>query len=151
MTTLQERLQDDVKTAMKAGKKDELEVLRTLLSDAKNVAIDAGLDRGGIPDEVMMKVIRKGVKSRRESIELYKQGKRDDLVAKEEFQIGVIQQYLPADMSDAELEVIVDSVILEVGASDKSAMGAVMKGVMARVEGRADGRRISPIVNARLS
>lgn len=151
MTTLHERLQADVKDAMKAGRKDELEVLRTLLADAKNAAIADGLDRGGIPDPVMLKVIRKGVKSRRESVELYEKGGRDDLVAREQFQIEVLQRYLPADMSDAELEVIVDTVIVELDAKDKSSMGLVMKTVLERVEGRADGKRVSPIVAARLS
>ena len=151
MTTLQARLAEDVKDAMKGGRKDELEVLRTLTADAKKTAIDTGLDRTNIPDDVMLKVIRKGVKSRRESVELFQKGGRDDLVAREQFQIDVLQRYLPAEMSDAELEVIVDTVLVELGASDKSAMGAVMKAVLAKVEGRADGKRVSPIVAKRLS
>ena len=151
MASLEERLRDDIKTAMKEGRKDELEVLRTMMADIKNTAIREGGDRTGVSDEVVLGVLRKGVKTRSESAAMYAEAGRDDLEQKERFQIGVIERYLPQQMSDAELEVIVDTAILEVGASSKKEMGAVMKLVKERVEGRADGKRISGIVSARLS
>jgi len=150
MTSLEERIRDDIKTAMKSGAKDDLEVLRMLMADAKNVAIKAGGERTGLSDELVLGVLRKGVKTRTEAADMYAEAGRDDLQAKERFQIEVLKRYLPAEMSEAELEVIVDTVIVELGASTKKEMGLVMKTVMERVEGRADGKAVSSIVAARL-
>ncbi|GJM21860.1 MAG: aspartyl-tRNA amidotransferase subunit B [Planctomycetota bacterium] len=150
MTSLEARLRDDIKSAMKSGEKDALEVLRMLLADAKNVAIKEGGERTGLSDELVMNVLRKGVKTRAEAAKMYADAGRDDLESKERFQIEVLKQYLPAEMSEAELEVIVDTVIVELGASTKKEMGLVMKTVMERTEGRADGKRVSAIVGARL-
>lgn len=151
MTNLETRLKDDIKTAMKSGAKDELEVLRTILSDIKNAAIAEGLEREGFDDEIVIKVLRRGVKTRSESAEMYRTAERADLENKERFQIEVLRRYLPTEMSSAELEVIVDTVIVELGATSKKEMGAVMKGVMARTGGRADGKAVSGIVAGRLS
>lgn len=151
MSTIESQIKEDIKAAMKAGRKDELEVLRMLMSDAKNVAIGAGLDRSGVDDETFVQVLRKGVKTRTESAEMYAAAKRQDLEDKERFQIEVLRRYMPAELSEAELEVIVDTVIVELGASSKNEMGAVMKEVMTRTSGRADGRKVSAIVGARLS
>lgn len=150
MPTLEQRLKDDVKAAMKSGAKEDLEVLRMLLSDAKNVAINSGLDRSGLPDDVVLKVLQRAVKTRTESMDLYAKGGRPDLVAREQAQIEVIRRYLPDALTDAELEVIVDTAIVELGAQGRSAMGAVIKAVMVRVSGRAEGAAVSRIVGARL-
>ena len=150
MTSLEERLKDDIKTAMKAGSKADLEVLRMLISDAKNVAIASGGDRSGIADDVMLKVLQRAVKTRTESCELYAKGGRQDLVDVEMFQIEVIKRYLPAVLSEAEIEVVVDTVILELGARDKSAMGKVIKESMARLKGKAEGSVVSRVVSSRL-
>lgn len=151
MSTIESQIKDDIKAAMKGGRKDELEVLRMLMSDAKNVAIDAGLDRTGVDDETFLQVLRKGVKTRTESADMYAEAARKDLEDKERFQIEVLRKYMPAELSEAELEVIVDTVIVELGASSKKEMGAVMKEVMVRTGGRADGRKVSAVVGARLS
>jgi hypothetical protein len=151
MTTLEARLKDDVKAAMKSGGKDRLDVLRMLLSDAKNTAIAEGLDRSGIPDEVMLRVLKKAVKTRTESAQIYEQNGRADLAERENAQIMVIKDYLPTEMSEAEVEVVVDTVIVELGARDKSAMGGVIKAVLERVAGAADGGTVSRIVKARLA
>ena len=151
MSTIESQIKDDIKAAMKAGRKDELEVLRMLVSDAKNVAINSGMDRTGVDDETFIQVLRKGVKTRTESAEMYSEAGRKDLEDKERFQIDVLRKYMPAELSEAELEVIVDTVIVELGASSKKEMGAVMKEVMVRTSGRADGRKVSGIVGARLS
>jgi len=150
MTSLEERIRDDIKTAMKAGEKEALEVLRMLLADAKNVAIKEGGERTGLSDELVMNVLRRGVKTRAEAASMYAEAGREDLESKERFQIDLLKQYLPSEMSDAELEVIVDTVIVELGASSKKEMGLVMKTVMGRTEGRADGKRVSSIVGSRL-
>ena len=149
--SLQARIHDDVKTAMKAGQKDDLEVLRMLLSDVKNAAINDGLERDGVPDDLVLKIVRRGVKTRTESADTYASAGRKDLETVERFQIEVLRRYLPEEMSAAELEVVVDTVIAELGATSKKEMGAVMKGVMARTEGRADGKAVSAIVASRLS
>ena len=151
MTSLETRIKDDMKAAMKAGAKDELEVLRTILSDLKNAAIASGGERSGLDDELVLKVLRKGVKTRSESADMYKDAGRDDLEGKERFQIGVLERYLPAALSEAELEALVDGVIGDLGASTKKEMGAVMKEVMARSGGRADGKAVSGLVGRKLS
>lgn len=151
MTSLETRIKDDMKAAMKAGAKDELEVLRTILSDLKNEAIAAGGDRTGMDDELVLKVLRRGVKTRGESADMYRDAGRDDLEGKERFQIGVLERYLPAALSEDELATVVEAVISELGASTKKEMGAVMKEVMARTGGRADGKAVSALVGGKLS
>jgi len=150
MPTVEEQLREDIKSAMKGGRKDELEVLRTVMADAKNLAISSQLDRSGLPDELMLKVLRKAVKTREESARMYADARRTDLADKENFQIEVIQRYLPAAVSEAEVEVIVDTVIVELGAQDKAAMGKVIKETLSRLGGRADGKTVQQIVAARL-
>ena len=151
MSTIESQIKDDIKAAMKAGRKEELEVLRMLMSDAKNVAINDGLARTGVEDDTFVKVLRKGVKTRTESADMYREAAREDLEQKERFQIEVLRKYMPAEMSEAELEVIVDTVIVETGATSKKEMGGVIKEVMARTSGRCDGRKVSAIVGTRLS
>ena len=151
MTTLEQRLKDDIKAAMKSGAKEDLEVLRMLVSDAKNVAINSGQDRSGLPDDLVLKVLQKAVKTRTESAEMYAKGGRQDLVDRERAQIEVVRRYLPDSLTEAEIEVIVDTVIVETGAKDKSGMGAVIKAVMARLAGRAEGSTVSRIVASRLA
>lgn len=151
MTTLETRIREDIKSAMKGGRKDELEVLRTLMADVKNAAIEAGGDRTGLEDELVMKVLRRGVKTRSEARDMYRDAGRKDLEEREAFQIGVLEQYLPAPMSEAEIEVIVDTVITELGAETKKDMGRVMKEVMTRVGAAADGKLVSKAVGGRLS
>ncbi len=151
MSTLESQVKEDIKAAMKAGRKDELAVLRMLMSDVKNAAINAGGDRTGVDDETFVQVLRKGVKTRTESADMYKEAGRQDLEEVERFQIDVLRRYLPAELSEAELEVIVDTVIVELGAKTKKDMGGGMKEVMARTAGRCDGRKVSSIVGARLA
>jgi uncharacterized protein YqeY len=150
MNTIEARVKDDIKAAMKGGLKEELELLRTLMADMKNAAIEGGLDRTGLDDELVEKVLRRGVKTRTESAEMYQEAGRDELEQKERFQIEILRRYLPAELSDAEVEVIVDTVIVELGAESKKDMGRVMKEVMVRTQGRVDGRKVSQTVGARL-
>jgi uncharacterized protein YqeY len=151
MTTVESRLKADIKTAMRAGSKDELVVLRTLMADGKNIAISSGADRSELPDDLMLKVLRRGVKTRAESVEMYAEAGRDDLVAKETFQIEIIRRYLPAEVAEAEIEQVVDGVIADLEAKDRKSIGPVMKEVLARLEGRADGKTVNRIVSARLA
>lgn len=149
--SLETRIKDDIKAAMKSGAKDDLEVLRMLISDVKNVAINDGLEREGFDDELVLRVVRRGIKTRTESADLYAKANRKDLEATERAQILVLERYLPAAMSEGELAGVVDAVIRELGASTKKEMGKVVKEVMARVQGRADGKAVSAVVGGRLA
>lgn len=150
MTSLHERLQADVKAAMKSGAAQDLEVLRMLVSDARYAATAASVSDESIPDEVMLKVLRKAVKTRAESIALFKQGGRQDLIDRETAQIEVIKRYLPAEVGDADIERVVGQVVAELGAKTKADMGRVIKEAKARLGGGADGGAISRAVGAHL-
>ncbi len=151
MNSLETRLRDDVKAAMKAGNREELDVLRMLLSDGKKIVIDAGSASDAIPDDILLKVLKKGVKTRSESAAMYAQAGRKDLLEVERAQIAIIERYLPKTLSEDAVEVVVDAVIKDLGARDKTAMGKVMKEVMVRLSGQADGQLVSRLVAARLS
>jgi uncharacterized protein YqeY len=150
MGSLQQRLQDDVKLAMKAGRKEDLEVLRVLLSDVKKILIDGGAASDDAGDDLVLKVLQKAVKTRQESAEAFTKGGRADLVEREKAQIAIVQRYLPAGASEAEIAKVVDAVIAETGASGKAAMGKVIKEALARLAGRAEGGAVSKVVAARL-
>jgi len=150
MGTLQQRIQDDVKLAMKAGKKEDLEVLRVLLSDVKKQLIDAGAASDDAADELVLKILQRAVKTRQESAEAFTKGGRADLADREKAQIAIVQRYLPVGASEAEIAKVVDAVIAETGASGKAAMGRVIKEAMARLGGRAEGGAVSKVVATRL-
>jgi uncharacterized protein len=149
-TTLHARLLADVKAAMKSGAQQDLEVLRMLLSDARYSAAAASLPDDAIGDELMLKVLRKAVKTRSESIAMYTQGGRKDLVDREAAQIEVVKRYLPAEVGEADIERVVAQVLAELGATTKADMGRVIKEAKARLGGGADGGAISRAVGARL-
>jgi len=151
MPTLQDRIRDDVKAALKAGRKEDLEVLRMLLADAQKVLVDAGAPGNDCDDATMLKVLQRAAKTRAESVEAFLKGGRQDLADREKAQIGIVRRYLPAAAGEDEVARVVDAVIAETGASGKAAMGKVMKEVMARLSGRADGGTVSRLVGARLS
>ena len=150
MTTLHERLQADLKTAMKSGAARDLEVLRMLLSDARYAAAAGGAPDEAMPDELLLKVLRKAVKTRSESIAMFEKGGRQDLIDREAAQIEVIKRYLPAEVGEADIERVVVQVVTELGATSKADMGRVIKEAKARLGGGADGGAISRAVGARL-
>ncbi len=151
MASLQQRIRDDVKAALKAGRRDDLDVLRVLLSDAQKAAIDAGAASDDVSDEAMLKVLQKAVRTRAESIEQFEKGGRRDLADRERFQVSVVQRYLPAAAGEDEVARVVDAVIAETGAQGKAAMGRVIKESLARLAGRAEGGTVSRIAAARLT
>jgi uncharacterized protein YqeY len=105
----------------------------------------------GLRDDEILAVISGQIKQRREAIEQYRQGEREDLVRAEESELRVLQSYLPAQLSEEELTKEVDGIIAEVGAASAKDMGRVMKVAMAKLAGRADGRVINALVKARLA
>jgi len=140
-----EQVQADAATALKAGERERAGALRTLASELQKSAKEAG--DGG--DEVA--VLRRERKRRLEAAEAYADAGRYDLVSAERGEAELIEAYLPAELSDAELEALVGDAVAEAGASSPKEMGRVMSLVMPRVEGRADGRRVSALVREKLS
>ena len=144
---LQEKLLDDMKLAMKSGDKIALETLRMLRSQIKNVSISKGEE---LTDDEVIGVLTKEAKKRKESLELYKQGEREDLADKEEAEMKIINAYLPEALSQEELEKIVSQAITETGAESLQEMGKVMGTVMPRIKGRADGKVVQEMVRMKL-
>ena len=146
--TLQERIDSDLKDAMRAKDASRLNVLRMLKSALKYASIeksDAGLD-----DAAASQVIRKQVKQRQDSIESFEKGGRNELAEKERAEIAVLNSYLPQAMSGEELKRIVAETIAETGATSRAQMGAVMKALQQKVAGRADGKTLSVEVQRQL-
>jgi uncharacterized protein YqeY len=137
-----------LKSALKAGRKDALRTLRMLEAALKNKQIEL---RRELSDAEVVQAVQGGIKQRRDSIAQYEKGGRDDLVAQERAEVEVLTDYLPAQLSDAELEAMVQAAITEVGASGMGDLGAVMKQVMAKAAGRAEGGRINALVRAKLA
>jgi len=145
---LLKRLQDEMKTAMKSGNRDRLSVIRMLISEIKKIQIDKKKE---LSDGEITEVLQKYAKQRKESIRQYREAGREDLASKEEFELGVVQEFLPQPISEEELKQIVEQAIQETGASSIKDMGRVMKSVMDNVKGRADGSVVSSLVKKKLS
>jgi uncharacterized protein YqeY len=133
--TLKGQIQDDMKTAMKAGDKDRLKVVRLILAAITQVEVD---DRKELDDPAILGVLNKMVRQRRDSITQFRDGGRDDLADTELAEIAVIETYLPEQMSDDELDAMIANVIAETGAETIRDMGKVMAAIKAKAEGRAD-------------
>src|SRR5438270_12397390 len=136
--TLSERIDQDLKTAMREKNATKLGVLRMLKAALMNATIEKSGAQGELSDADATQVIRKQVKQRHDSIESFEKGGRAELAAKEKEELSILQSYLPQQMSADELSKIVRETIAEVGAASKAQMGAVMKAVQAKVAGRAD-------------
>jgi len=149
-------LQEDMRKAAKERDSLALSALRMAVAAVRNREIDAvtrkEMPSGGVlPDEAILKVIVTMVKQRREAIELYVKGNRPELAAKEEAEIAVLERYLPKALSVAEIEAVVRDVIAETGARGPSDMGRVMKVLMPKVAGRADGKAVNEAVRRLLA
>lgn len=142
--TLIETLDTDTKTALKAGDKPRLAVLRRARAAIKNAEIDA---RGGadLTEDDVQAVIRGLVKRHRESIDQFAAGGRDDLVEKETAEMAILEEYLPAQLDDDAIEAVVREVIDQAGVSDMKGLGKVMGPAMGRLGGQADGNRVREI------
>jgi uncharacterized protein len=147
---LSERVDSDLKTAMREKNATKLGVLRMLKAAIMNAAIEKGGADSKLTDADATQVIRKQVKQRQDSIESFEKGGRAELAAKEKEELSILQSYLPQAMSADEISKIVRETIAEVGATSKQQMGAVMKAVQAKVAGRADGKTLSAEVQKQL-
>jgi uncharacterized protein YqeY len=149
--TLPQRVDADLKEAMRAKAALKLSVLRMLKAALKNAAIEKSGADAEMSDAEAVQVIRKQAKQRQDSIESFEKGGRAELAAKEKEELSILQSYLPQAMSAAELSQIVRETIAEVGATSKAQMGAVMKAVQTKAAGRADGKTLSQEVQKQLS
>ncbi len=150
--SLRERFTEDLKTAMKSGEVARVSTLRMILARVKDIDIAArpkGVER--VPDGGIVSALRGMVKSRRESVELYRQGNRPELVAKEEAEIAVIEGFLPLQMDDGAMGRAVDEAIAETGATSVKDMGRVMAALRAKYAASLDNAKAGPMVKAKLS
>lgn len=148
---LQERVDLDLKDAMRAKDATKVGVLRMLKSAFKYSAIAKSGAEAELSDAEAVQVIRKQVKQRQDSIESFEKGGRAELAEKERAELGILNAYLPQAMSADELTKVVRETIAEVGATSRAQMGAVMKALLAKVGGRADGKTVSAEVTRQLA
>ncbi len=137
----------DIKVAMKARESERLETLRFLHAEIKNFEIN---ERKEPTDDEVAAIVGKAIKSRQDSIEQFQAGGREDLVAREQAQLEICKAYQPEQLGEAEIEALVDEVIEQTGAAGKKDTGKVMKELMPRVKGKADGRMVSAILGRKL-
>jgi len=144
---MRERINTDVKTAMKAGEKERVATLRLINAAIKSADIEAETSgKPALTEADLVGVLAKMVKQRRDSIEQYKAGKREDLAAKEAAEISVIETYLPKQMSEAEVKTAIAALIKETGAAEPKDMGKVMGALKSRYAGQIDFSKASGLV-----
>lgn len=146
--SLKDRLSDDMKDAMRAQDKDRLSTIRMLLSAVKYKEIDLGKK---LTDEEVVETITSQVKQRKDSIEQFAKAGRADLVEKEEAELRMLQDYLPEQLTPGEIDAEIEKAVNEAGAAGMKDLGKVMKLLMPKVSGRADGKLVSDKVRERLS
>jgi hypothetical protein len=150
--SLREQFTEQVRASMKAGDAARTSTLRMIMAKVKDIDIAArpkGVDR--VPDEEVVAALRGMVKSRRESVELYRQGKRQDLIDKEEAEITVMEEFLPQQMDESAIQAAVAEAVAEAGATSIKDMGKVMAALRAKHAATLDMAKAGPMVKARLS
>lgn len=140
---LSERLSEDLKKTLKAGEKDALSVIRMIKAAIKNKEIEKGTP---LSDEEINGVLLSLARQRKESIEQFSRANRHDLVEKETRELSIIKSYMPRQLTEEELKVIIEDAIKEIGAGSQKDTGKVMKFVMAKVKGQVDGKLVSELV-----
>jgi uncharacterized protein len=145
---LKDRITEDMKSAMRAGDKDRLGAIRLILAAVKQREVD---ERITLDDSQILAVLDKMLKQRRESIAQFQSGGREDLAAREAAEISILQTYLPAQLSEAELDALIGEAIASTGAASVKDMGKVMGIVKAKAQGRADMGAVSARIKAKLS
>lgn len=142
---LKQRISDDMKSAMRAKEKERLGVIRLILAAIKQREVDERIE---LDDAQVLAVLDKMLKQRRDSIEQYNNAGRTELAEKEQFEVGIIQAYMPAALSEAELDAMIQEIVAAVGASSMQDMGKVMAQLKPKVQGRADMGQVSQKVKA---
>lgn len=141
---LTERINDDLKAAMKSRDEAKVSTLRMLKAAVSNAAIQKG--KADLEDGEILEVIQRSLKQHQESVEAFTKGGRADLVQKETREAEILKGYLPAALPEAELKALIQEAVREAGASGPQGMGSVMKAVMPKIKGRADGKQVSDLV-----
>lgn len=147
-SSLKERIQEDVKAAMRAGEKERLATLRMILAGIKQREVD---ERIQLDDAQVTSVLEKMIKSRKESVVHFEAGGRADLVARESAEIALLQSYLPQQLSDAEIDALIAAAIATTGALSVKDMGKVMAAIKSQAQGKADMGLVGAKVKAKLS
>ncbi|WP_020649997.1 GatB/YqeY domain-containing protein [Solimonas variicoloris] len=147
MSELKTRIADDVKSAMKAGEKDRLSVLRMLQAELKQREV---VDSIELTDAVVQAAVEKMIKQRRDAESQFRSGNRPDLADKEAAEIAVLMAYLPQQLSDAEVDALIVQAIAETGAAGGKDMGKVMGWIKPKVQGRTDMGKLSGLIKAKL-
>ena len=137
------RIQADAVTALKAGDKERVRVLRTVASEIKKAAIDAGVD--AVAGDAAVQVLRRAVKARVDAMDQYERAGRKDLADRERAEVLVIESYLPRQASEAEVRAVVVAVVAEKGLTAPAGLGVAIKETIARLKGTADGKTVSRI------
>jgi len=145
---LRDRIQTDVTAAMRSGDALRRDVLRMVQNSA--YAIEKREHRS-LTDEELLGVLAREVKTRRESVDAFRKGSREDLAAKEESEIAILQEFLPQQLNDAEMQTLIDEAVAATGAASARDMGKVMGWLSPRTKGRADGRVVSQVVGSALA
>jgi uncharacterized protein YqeY len=146
--TLKERIQDDMKAAMRAGERERLGTIRMILAGIKQREVD---ERIQLDDAQVISVLEKMIKSRKESLVHFQAGGRQDLIDKETAEINLIQPYLPAQLSDAEIDALIAEAIAATGASSVKDMGKAMGLIKSKAQGKADMAVVGAKLKAKLS
>lgn len=149
MSALKDQIRADLKEAMKAKEKERTGTIRMLLAAIQTAETEGS--KHEVDDAEIQKIIAREIKKRRESADIYTSNGRDDLAEAELTEAGILEVYQPKQLDDDELAKLIDEAIAETGAESMAQMGQVMKAATAKAEGRADGKRLSEAVKARLS
>ncbi len=143
-----DQIQNDMKISLKNGEKVKANTLRLLISKLNNKAIEVG---SSLDDKQILQVIQKTAKQHKESIRMYKDGNREDLVEQEQAELDIVEKYLPSMMSEEEVNIVVESIIQETGATTMADFGKVMPQVMKKGAGKIDGSIAQSILKSKLS
>jgi len=146
--SLAEKINNDIKQAMLARDKRKLEALRAIKASLLLAKTGKDMSSGEIPETVEMQLLQRLVKQRKESAQIYKEQNREDLLEDELFQAGIIEAYLPQQMSEEEITVVVKEIVEQTGATGMKDMGKVMGATSKRLAGKADNKSISNIVKS---
>ena len=147
MSTLKERITEDMKAAMRSGEKERLGVIRMITAAIKQREVD---ERISLDDAQVLSVLEKMIKQRKESVEQFKAGNRQDLADKEAAEITLVQGYMPSQLSAAELDALINEAVAATGASSIKDMGKVMSLIKAKAQGRADMGAVGAKIKAKL-
>lgn len=149
--SLREQIDADIKTAMKAKDKVRLETVRSIKKFLLEKEVSMrGAGQEGLTESQEMDVLVQIAKQRRDSIEQYRKAGREELAQQEEAELAIIEEYLPKQLSEAEISAVIDEIIASVGATSAKEMGKVMGPVMQQLKGKADGKKIQEMVKAKL-